>query len=113
MYIGIGKSQVRLAGKIAVASLACMLLGCVTHDPSERFANAMQNQVGKSVDDPSALRNRSPDFRGTMRTLSNGNTEEQLAFSPRCGALFEVDRKTRKIIKWRIDPKRDDCDTPP
>ena len=95
------------------AATALLLLACVTHDPSERFANAMHNQIGKSIDDPSALRNRSADFRGTTRTLSNGNTEEQLTFSPRCGALFEVDRKTRKIIKWRIDPKRDECETPP
>ena len=89
------------------------LAGCVTHDPSERFANAMQNQVGKSIDDPSALRNRSSDFRGTTRKLSNGNTEEQLAFTPRCGVFFEIDQRTHRIIKWRIDPKRDECDAPP
>ena len=95
------------------ASTALLLLGCVTHDPSERFANAMQNQVGKSIDDPAALRNRSADFRGTTRKLSNGNSEEQLVFSSRCGALFEIDQRTHKIVKWRVDPKRDQCDTPP
>ena len=92
-------------------ALVCLLLaGCVTHRGSERFENLMTIQVGKSIDDPSALRNRNPDLRGTTRKLSNGNTEEQLVFNRDCAALFEIDATTRKIVKWRIDPKRDeDC----
>lgn len=94
--------------------LLALLAGCVTHDPGQRFANAMQNQIGKHMDDPTALRNREAAYRGTTRRLSNGNTEEQLVFSSRCGVLFEIDQKTRRIAKWRIDPKRDEnCDTPP
>ena len=83
------------------ALILVALAGCVTHDPSERFANAMRNQLGKSIDDPSALRNRSADFRGTTRKLSNGNTEEQLVFSSKCAALFEIDQRTRQITGWR------------
>jgi hypothetical protein len=74
----------------------------------------MQNQVGRSMDDPNALRNRNPDLRGSTRTLSNGNIEEQLVFGRGCAALFEIDKKTRTILKWRVDPKRDeDCTVPP
>ena len=91
--------------------LACLLLaGCVTHRGSNRFENLMTIQVGKSMDDPSALRNRNPDLRGSTRKLSNGNGEEQLIFGRDCAALFEIDQATRRIVKWRIDPKRDeDC----
>jgi hypothetical protein len=95
-------------------SISMLLAACVTHVPAERFANSMQNQVGRGIDDPSALRNRNPDLRGSTRTLSNGNTEEQLIFGRGCAALFEIDKKTRTIIKWRVDPKRDEnCETPP
>ena len=100
--------------KTARLFILLLLTGCVTHDPSERFANVMQSQIGKHIDDPTALRNRNPDYRGAMRRLSNGNSEEQLAFSSRCAVLFEIDNRTRRIAKWRIDPKRDEaCDTPP
>ena len=92
-------------------ALACLMLaGCVTHRGSDRFENLMKIQVGKSIDDPSALRNRNPDLRGSTRKLSNGNSEEQLIFSRDCAALFEIDQATRRIVKWRIDPRRDeDC----
>ena len=90
-----------------------LLAGCGAPAPTERFANAMQYQVGKRADDPKALRNLYPDLRGSSRPLSNGNSEEEFLVRPHCAVWFEIDARSRTISKWRLDSKRnEDCDLP-
>jgi hypothetical protein len=45
--------------------------------PQQNFKDWLQQQLGKSVDDPDAYINRYPENRITTRDLPNGNLELQ------------------------------------
>lgn len=97
--------------------IAILLAGCIS--PSElahrNFKNFMQLDIGLSVDDPDAYRNRYPGDLLRSRTLPNGNIEEEFETGRwgRCRVFFEIDNKARSIVGWRYEGSEEDCSIPP
>src|ERR1700694_2595975 len=95
----------------AMVSSCGLIAGC-TISGSENFVRRMQSDVGRSADDPFVIRNRDRPQRTDVKTLTNGNTEEEFSYGPRCRVYFEIDATSRTITKWRFDPSRQDCRMP-
>ena len=71
----------------------------------------MQEQVGKHSDDPDAIRNRYARLRVAVKTLANGNIEEEYrgGRGGRCPTYFEIDPLKKQIVGWRHEGTEDDC----
>src|SRR5437899_9568442 len=90
-----------------VVALSVPLSACTSGSGHENFKRSMQGQVGRSADDPNVPTNRYPEDRGSQRVLSNGNLEQEYRFAPACKVYFEIDKATRKIIRWRYEGAED------
>ena len=104
-------------GSVNAAVLSCCVLlpACGEFDPHQNFLTANQLDVGRSVDDLYAWRNRYPDRVIAKRVLANGNVEEEMKSGRgfRCRTFFEIDPKERKIVGWRYEGSKFDCAIPP
>lgn len=69
----------------------------------------MQRQVGKSADDPHTLINGYAKDRGPAHPLANGNSEQQFRFGPGCDVYFEIDKLSRRIVRWRYEGSEQSC----
>src|SRR5205085_11537112 len=94
----------------ALLAVVVTMVGCIT--PHENFAQMMNAQVGKSVDDPSFLGNRYQQFRAGSKRLPNGNTEEELRPARACRVFFEIDETSKKIAAWRWEGREEHCAIP-
>lgn len=94
-----------------VMLLFCLsLTACVSGRAHENFRSWMQEQVGKSADDPDAYMNRYRRLHVSTTRLLNGNLEEQYRSGRgSCRVYFEIDKVSRKIVRWRYDGTQDDC----
>lgn len=92
--------------------LSLSLAGCLSFTAHENFKNHMQWNVGKSADDADVTFNRYPERRGTLRSLPNGNREQEWVYRNLCRAYFEIDATSRKIIDWRFEGNPDVCTVP-
>ncbi len=99
-------SRIFASGWAALALAACTL-------PSARdeLAALMQQEVGRTLDDPASYRAQHPKLRIGARRLSNGNTEEEYraGFREQCPVFFEVERGTGKVTRWHFGEPDDDC----
>jgi hypothetical protein len=71
----------------------------------------MQQQVGKSIQDPGAYRNRYRALRIGEKQLANGNIEEEYrrGRGGRCPTYFEIDKTSQTIVAWRHEGTKADC----
>lgn len=94
----------------AHAILLVLVAACTTDIAHKNFLTIMQNQVGKNLDDPYTTRNRYPERRISVRSLVNGNTEEEFQTGGKsCRVFFEIDSKEKKIVGWRYEGAREEC----
>lgn len=93
-------------------SASVILTGCLSDPAHKNFMNTMQQNVGKSADDPYVVFNRYAVNRGTLKTLPNGNTEQEWVYRKVCQVFFEIDRTSRKIIAWRFEGSPQTCTIP-
>ena len=77
----------------------------------DELGAVMQQEVGKTLDDPASYRAQHPNLRIGARKLSNGNTEEEYraGFRDQCPVFFEVERGTSKVVGWHFGTPDDDC----
>ena len=98
-------------------ALGCCLFisACSILDAHQNYLTTTQLQVGRSIDDLYALRNRYPDRVVGRRALPNGNIEEEMkdGMGLRCRTFFEIDPNVRKIVGWRYEGSKSDCAIPP
>ena len=101
----------------AVVILLGILSASCSSTPHENFKNFMQNDIGKSADDPNVLIVRYSEsedvINGTI--LPNGNTEVGLVirasppYKEGCTAFFEIDKETNIITNWRYEGSEKGC----
>jgi hypothetical protein len=92
--------------------LSCLALGsCTLQSARDELGALMQQEVGKTLDDPASYRAQHPKLRIGARRLANGNTEEEYraGFRDQCPVLFEIERGTGKVTGWRFGQPDDDC----
>lgn len=90
--------------KTSAAVLMCLAIGaCASSPPGEAFNKQLQAEVGKSVRDPSAMRNRYLTRLVHKKLLANGNLEEEYFPGDKCTFYFEIDQATLKIVAARLD----------
>jgi hypothetical protein len=92
--------------------MACASPSELSH---QNFKEAMQLQVGRSIEDRYLSRNRYPARHVASKALLNGNTEEEFyaGHGLRCRVFFEIDNKAGKIVGWRYEGTKEDCAIPP
>ena len=99
----------------AVVILLGMLSASCSSTPHENFKNFMQNDIGKSADDPNVLIVRYSEDIVNNKTLPNGNTEVEFLirasppYKEGCTAFFEIDKTTNIIINWRYEGSEEGC----
>jgi hypothetical protein len=96
---------------VPVFVLCASLTACASGRAYENLGNWMQEQIGKSAEDPDAYRNRYRNLHVAAKELPNGNVEEQYRTGRglRCQVYFEIDKATRKIVGWRYGGTQEDC----
>ena len=89
-----------------------VLAGCASSSAEhDNFKQVMDRQVGKGIDDPDAY----PVFYRlrelNTKSLPNGNLLQQYAAGRRqgCKLYFEVDPRTRRIVRWSSEGSESDC----
>ena len=94
-----------------IFSCSVFVCSCSYLDAHQNYVRARQLQIGRSIDDPYAVRNRYPDRRVGVRALPNGNIEEEFkdGLGLRCRTFFEIDNKAGKIVAWRYEGTKQDC----
>jgi hypothetical protein len=87
------------------------LLACASESAQQNFKDWLQQQLGKSVDDPDAYINRYPENRITTRNLPNGNLELKYKGGHllRCTVYFEIDKSSRTIISEHYEGTGQNC----
>lgn len=102
------KGPALLSVFLPISLTACGSPGEVSH---QNFKNIMQIDVGTSIQNPDAYRNRYPGRRVASKALPNGNTEEEFEGGRRlrCRVFFEINNKTAKIAGWRYEGSKEDC----
>jgi hypothetical protein len=45
--------------------------------------------------------------------LSNGNIEEQFAWSRQCRVYFEIDKASQVLVRWRFEGSEQECSLRP
>ena len=99
----------------AVVILLGMLSVSCSSTPHENFKNFMQNDIGKSADDPNVLIVRYSEDIVNNKILPNGNTEVEFLirvsppYKESCTAFFEIDKTTNIIINWRYEGSEEGC----
>ncbi len=95
-----------------VLALCLMAVACAPAHPGEGFNKRLQLEIGKSVRDPTALRNRYQSRMVRARDLPNGNLEEEYFPGDRCTFFIEINPVSNKIVKARVDQYEKFCDIP-
>ena len=94
-----------------LASLASCAVGC--GDRHEVYKKNMSRNVGSTIDKPRFSGSAAPQALVASRRLSNGNIENEYRyFIPGCRTFFEFDPKTRIIVNWRFEGRKEDCILP-
>lgn len=88
------------------------LASCSTVTPHENFKQHMSHNVGKRIDDPRLNWVNQRVLIGST-TLPNGNIENEYRFRETCRYFFEVDPKSRVILRWRFQGTERDCQIVP
>jgi hypothetical protein len=93
-----------VATKKFIALALCLILAaCASTPPGDAFNKQLQAEVGKSIRDPSAMRNLYLSRLVRKKVLDNGNVEEEFFPGDKCTFYFEIDQKTFKIVAARLD----------
>ena len=85
-----------------------VLTGCAALDSHENFKNIMQQQIGKSADDPNISINRYAQRRGAVIDLGNGRVEQEYRYGG-CTVYFQIDKTINRVVGWRYQGSRRDC----
>lgn len=95
---------------MVLAALGNSFAACSTGRAHQNFKSAMQAQVGRDLNDPYLLRNKSPNYVGT-KILPNGNAEDEFKIGRRlnCRVFIEADKAIGKTVGWRYEGIDDDC----
>ena len=95
--------------------MTLMLAGCAsTSAEYQNFKQVMDRQVGKGIDEADAYpvfyRLRELD----TKPLPSGNLLQQYAAgrNERCKLSFEVEARTRRIVRWSAEGDESDCVIP-
>ncbi len=78
----------------------------------ENFKAVMSKQVGKDASDPTTDTARLYSNRIGQSELPNGNIEIGFRQFRACRYYFEIDKNTRKIVKWRYEGTEQECTIP-
>jgi hypothetical protein len=91
--------------------LLVAVAACEAVDPHRNFKDMMQLEVGRSIHDVHAFRNRYPETRTGTKLLPNGNKEEEFKAGRRhrCRVFFEIEPSAGKIVGWRYEGSQRDC----
>jgi hypothetical protein len=100
-----------IARMVITGLLVASQAACTTITPHENFEQHMGKNVGKNIDDPN-LRWRRPDRFIEQRTLPNGNVEETYQLRGSCRYFFEIDPNSKKVVSWRSEGSKNDCEIP-
>jgi hypothetical protein len=88
---------------VCTLALCLLVAACAQTPPGAAFDKQLQAEVGKSARDPKAMRFRYLSRLVRTRELANGNLEEEYFPGDRCTFYFEIDPRTSKIVRARID----------
>jgi len=88
--------------KRAFAIALCAVLAACASSRGE-MDKYLDEQVGKSIDDPASFRAQQAQKRIHTGRLRNGHTEEEylVGFRDGCRVFLELDPQQRKIVNWR------------
>lgn len=92
---------------VALVPLLSTCYSAVT--PHENFKGFHERDVGKSADDPSTSVSRYPQKLIGTRKLQNGNIENEYFLRGTCRYFYEIDPKTRLIVRFRFEGNVKDC----
>ena len=107
-------APIALAGcaQYAVVALTCDISHCLP-SAHENFLDVINGDIGFSAQRSGFSWNRYPEWRGEIRTLSNGNEEYQYFWDglnkKQCVVYWEVDKNSQRIIAARFDGTPDTC----
>jgi hypothetical protein len=90
---------------VSTILLGAVVAGCTLPTPKENFANFMNAEIGRPIDQ---LHDKLMD----SRRLPNGNVESKYDYSNRhgrCVYFREIDRKTGRVIGWRTEGDDSGC----
>ena len=96
--------------------MVLLLAGCAsTSAEHDNFKQVMDRQVGKGIDDPDAYAVFYRLRELNSKSLPNGNLLQQYAAGrkERCKLAFEVEPRTRRIVRWSTEGSEGDCVIPP
>lgn len=95
---------------MVLAAMGVSFAACSTGRAHQNFKSAMEAQVGRDLNDPHLLRNRSPNYVST-RALPNGNIEDEFKIGRRlnCRIFIEADKTVGKTVGWRYEGSEQDC----
>jgi hypothetical protein len=85
-----------------------LLVACASVTPHQNFVAHMEGNIGKRIDDPSAMWVMPQHLLGTSN-LANGDVEYVYRFQGSCRYFFEVDPKSNVMVKWRYEGSDRDC----
>ncbi len=97
--------------KFVFCSFLIMLLSCTTITPHENFKEHMADSVGRSLD--SANWSKAYIKPTTVRSVLNGNVENEYKWRGTCRYFIEFDPRTRIIVRWRFTGSEEDCTVVP
>jgi hypothetical protein len=85
-----------------LAILLCAVLAACASARGE-MDKYLDEQVGKSIDDPTSFRAQQAQKRIHTGHLRNGHVEEEylVGFRDGCRVFLEVDDQQKKIVNWR------------
>jgi len=96
----------------AAALVALIVAGCASSSAEyQNFKQVMDRQVGKGIDDPDAYAVFYRLRELNSKPLQNGNLQQQYAAgrNERCRLYFEVEPRTRRIVRWSSEGGESDC----
>src|SRR5438046_1758934 len=100
---------------IEMNRLVCLatwcLISCTGVTPSENFKNNLQRRVGRSFDIPRT--DITPELLLSTRVLGSGNIEYRYRYLGDCVQIYEVDPKTRIILRADAEGSATSCILPP
>lgn len=91
---------------------ASVLVACSGLTPQENFKSFRQQNVGKSIDDPTSEVALYPQLLVGKKMLPSGNWEYEYQWYGACRYYYEIDSKTRLIVGWRSEGSEHDCQIP-
>jgi hypothetical protein len=88
------------------------IISCAASDPHENFKRHMATGVGQSID-VANWANEKNNKPTSIKTLKNGNIENEYRFPGECRYFFEYNPKNRVIVGWSFSGNKNDCQIPP